>query len=187
MQLDQNRIEDAVVLGVTDRIIRDDDLWDRVKRAVNERIDNHFKKTADAQIQAAIEVAVAKGFEHEYCRINSFGQRETAPTTIKKELERMISGYWNVMVGKDGKESTSSYGCVTRAEWIMARLVAADFQGEMKQHIVNIGGALKDKLRAELHETVNKLLSEVLKVNSLEDQELRTRGDACIQPKQTKI
>lgn len=186
MQLDQARIEDAIVREVADKIIGEDGLWQRVKNAVDKRIDDHFKKTADAQIQTQIESAVIKGFEHEYCRVNSFGQRVSEKTTIKAELDRMIGGYWNVMVGKDGKETSSSHGAVTRAEWLMAQLVAADFEGEMKQHVVNIGGALKDKLRTELHTTVNKLLSEVIRVNSFEDQELKNNDRACIDPKQKK-
>ena len=94
MELDQTRIEDAIVREVADRMIGDDALYNRVKNAVDARIDRHFKDTADAQIQAAIEVAVSKGFEHEYCRVDSFGKREGAPTTIRAQLEKMIAEYW---------------------------------------------------------------------------------------------
>lgn len=186
MEIDQKRIEDAIIGDVSEKIIDDEALRERVKKVVDARIDAHFKKIADAQIQAAVEAAVTRGLEHEYCRINSFGQIEGSPTTVKAELERMIGGYWSARVGKDGKESASHYGTVSRAEWLMTKLVAADFQGEMKQHIINLGGSLKDKLRGELHDTVNKLLSEVFHVNSLDDRELKTSGRSCIDPEQTK-
>ena len=45
----------------------------------------------------------------------------------------------------------------------------------MKQHVVNWGGALKDRLRGELHETVNKLLSDVFTVKSAFDQVAQSR------------
>lgn len=184
MELNQSRIEDAIVRDVADKIMRDDEIYSRVKKAVDDRIDKHFKTVADAQIQAAIEAAITKGFEHEYCRIDAFGQRRDEPTTIRAELEKMIGGYWNAKVDKQGRPS-SGYGAdITRAEWMMAQLVAADFQGEMKQHVVNLGGALKDKLRAELHETVNKLLSEVLHVNSAGDQAMKRSDRSCIDPQQ---
>lgn len=171
MELNQARIEDAIVREVTDKIIGEDELYIRVNSAVEQRIDAHFKNSADAQIRLAIEAAIAHGFEHEYQKVNSFGQREGEPTTIRAELERMIGGYWNTRVNRNGEPATGYGADLTRAEWMMTQLVAADFKGNMKQHVVNLGGALKDKLRAELHETVNKLLTEVFHVNSEGDRD----------------
>jgi hypothetical protein len=182
MELDQTRIEDAIVREVADRIIGDDDLYSRVKRGVDARIDKHFEDTADAQIQSAIEAAVSAGFEHEYCRIDSFGKRDGKPTTIRAELERMIAEYWSTKVDRQGKPS-SGYGAEqTRAEWMMTQLVAADFGKEMKQHVVNLGGTLKDRLRLELHETVNKLLAEVFHVRSAYDQDTKRTDRSVLDP-----
>ena len=186
MELNQARIEDAIVREVADKIIDEEELYSRVKNTVDARIDRLFKTSADAQIATAIEAAIARGFEHEYLRVNAFGQQEGEPTTIRRELEKMIAGYWNAIVDRQGKASSNSYGTnTTRAEWMMTQLVAADFKGEMQQHIVNLGGALKDKLRASLHETVNRLLSETFHVNSAEDQAMKTTGRASLGPKQT--
>lgn len=185
MELDQKRIEDAIVQEVAERIIGEEELYNRVKNAVDQRIARHFKESADTQIQAAVEAAIREGFEHEYRRIDSFGRPEGAPTTIRAELEKAIGGYWNTMVDRQGKPTTDSYSAkMTRAEWLMTQLVASDFHGDMKQHVVNLGGALKDRLRQELHETVNKLLSEVFHVRSVGD-EASKRGDrSTIDPKQ---
>lgn len=187
MELNQTRIEDAIVAEVAHKMIGDDDLYNRVKRAVDERINRLFAESADAQIQSAIEVAIRNGFEHEYTRVNSFGQREGETTTIRAQLEGLIAGYWNTKVDRQGKPS-SGYGSeVTRAEWMMTQLVAGDFHGEMKQHVVNLGGALKDKLRAELHETVNKLLSEVIHVRSDGDRMAARQDVSVIHPKQKPV
>ena len=187
MEFDQASIEAAIVREVSERIIGEDELYSRVKNALDARINKHFKDAADAQIRHAIELAIADGFEREYQRVNSFGQREGEPTTIRAELENMIGGYWNTQVNSKGEPSSSSYGSITRAQWMMTQLVASDFQGEMKQHVVNLGGALKDRLRAELHETVNKLLSEVFHVNSVQDQAARGggHGRSVLDPKKT--
>ena len=185
MELNQMRIEDAIVAEVADRMIGDDELRGRVKTAVNSRIDRLFSESADAQIRAAVETSIANGFEHEYCRVNSFGQREGQTTTIRAELEKLIAGYWNERVDRDGKPSSSSYDAkITRAEWLMTKMVAADFHGEMKQHVVNIGGALKDKLRLELHRTVNDLLAGVFHVRSADDQAVNRRDSSIIEPSQ---
>jgi hypothetical protein len=185
MELDQKRIEDAIVREVADKIIGEDDLYERVKRAVEDRIDRHFKTTADAQIHGAIEAAITQGFEREYQRVDSFGRREGERTTIRAELEKMIGGYWNQKVDRTGQPSTAYGADMTRAEWLMTKLVASDFQKDMKQHVVNLGGALKDKLRLELHETVNRLLTEVFHVRTPDDEIKKRQDQSIIHPKQT--
>lgn len=177
MELNQERIEAAIVAEVADKIIGEEELFNRVRTAVDSRIAQLFKDRADAQIRAAIDAAIQNGFDREYTRVNSWGEREGKPTTIRKELEKVIGNYWNEKVGKDGKPSSyASDRDITRAEWIMTKMVAADFNGEMQQHVVNIGGALKDQLRASLHGTVNELLSGIFRVNSQGDRDI-AKGD----------
>ncbi|MBB3313676.1 hypothetical protein FHT78_005470 [Rhizobium sp. BK196] len=174
MELNQERIEAAIVAEVADKIIGEEELFSRVRTAVDARIAQLFKDQADAQIRSAIDAAIQSGFDREYTRVNSWGEREGKPTTIRKELEKVIGNYWNEKVGKDGKPSSyASDRDITRAEWIMAKMVAADFNAEMQQHVVNVGGALKDQLRASLHGTVNELLSGIFRVNSHGDQEIK--------------
>ena len=187
MELDKSRIEDAIIREVADNIMHEDELRERVKKAVDQRVDVLFKTVADAQISAAVEAAVSAGFDHEYSRVTAYGQREGAPTTIRKELEKMIAGYWNEKVDKGGKPATGYGADITRAEWVMMQIVAESFKGDMKQHVVNLGGALKDKLRAELHGTVNRLLSEVFHVNSEGDRGLGGVGRSIIDPEQKPV
>lgn len=181
MELNQERIEAAIVSEVSDRIIGEDELFDRVRTAVDTRISTLFKERADAQIREAIDAAIASGFDREYTRVNSWGERQGVPTTIRKELEKVISTYWNERVTAKGEPSQYN-ATQTRAEYVMSKIVAADFDAQMKQHVVNAAGQFKDGLRRSLHETVNELLSTVFKVKSLDDQTMIRTGDACIQP-----
>ena len=91
MELDQARIEAAIVKEAAERIISEDDLFGRIRAAVDVRIDKLFKDQADAQIRAAIDAAITNGFDREYCRVTAWGERDGEPTTIRKELERVIS------------------------------------------------------------------------------------------------
>ena len=184
MQINQERIEKAIIEEAVNNILHEDKLAERISSAVNTKINALFKDRADAQIDAAINDAIRSGFDREYCRVTPWGEKEGAPTTIRKELDKLIGDYWNARVDKNGKAVTSSYGeSITRAEWVMSKIVADDFNSQMKQHVVNVAGGLKDSLRRSLHETVNGLLSEVFKVNSQDDATLQRTGDACIQPK----
>jgi hypothetical protein len=182
MEINQALIESAIIEQAVDQIVDSNGLMAQVRTAVDARIDKLFKEQADAQINEAVTVAIRAGFDHEYHRVSSFGEKASGPTTIRKELEKVISDYWNTMVDKNGKPSTGYGDKTTRAEWVMSRLVADDFNAQMKQHVVNVAGGLKDELRRSLHETVNGLLSTVFKVKSADDQTLARTGDACIQP-----
>lgn len=170
MQLDQTRIEDAIIAEVADKLMGSDDLYGRAKKAVEEKINRLWKEEAEARVRSEVEAAITAGFEREYQKTDAFGQKVGATTTIRAELERLIGGYWNERVGSDGKPTSSSYNTVTRAEWMMTKLCADDFAGQMKVHVINVGGALKDAFRKELHSTVNRMLSEVFHVRSLGDQ-----------------
>ena len=185
MELDKERIERAVIDSVAESMASDGELESRIKAAVDARIDHHFKTIGDAQISDAVNRAIAAGFEHEYCRVDNFGRKQGQPTTIRSELNRLVAGYWNERVDKNGKPTDSTYSSMPRAEWMMCQLVAADFHGEMKQHIVNLGGSLKDSLRAQLRSTLDLLLSEVFYVKSNGDRELGNPGHSCIDPPQT--
>ncbi len=184
MQINQERIEKAIIEEAVNNILDEDKFAERISNAVSARINALFKDKADAQIDAAINDAIRNGFDREYCRVTSWGEKEGAPTTIRKELDKLVGDYWNAKVDKNGKVVTNGYDkSVTRAEWVMSKIVADDFNSQMKQHVVNVAGGLKDNLRRSLHETVNELLSEVFKVKSLDDATLQRTGDACIQPK----
>lgn len=171
MELDTKRIENAIIAEVSEKLIGDDALWDRAKKAFDARVDKLWVEVADQRIRSAIEDAIKGGFEREYHRTDSFGKRIGDPTTISIELEKLISGYWNGYVDGEGKPtSPGSYRAVTRAEWMMAKLCADDFNKSMSGQILSVGGALKDSLRKELNGVVNRLLSEVFRVKSLDEQ-----------------
>lgn len=183
MQINQEKIEQAIIEQAVAEIVREDEFAVRIQKEVDARIDKLFKDRAEAQIDAAINDAIRNGFDREYCRVTAWGEKDGAPTTIRKQLEKVIGDYWNVKVSKDGKPITNSYDSgITRAEWIMSKIVADDFNEQMKQHVVNIAGGLKDNLRRSLHETVNELLSGVFKVKSVDDATLKRTGSACIDP-----
>ncbi len=171
MELNQTRIEDGVIQEVADRLIDENKLSALVRTMVEDRVNTHFKNVADKQIQDVINESIQQGFDKVYMKVNTYGEVASPPTTIRKELEKLVEGYWNEKVGRDGKATTSSYNDKwTRAEWVMMQIVSDKFTEDMKQHTVNIAGALKDGLRKELQLTVNRLLSEVFHVTTADDK-----------------
>lgn len=149
---------------------RDHDISGLVAKEINARIDRIFIERAEAQVRSAIDEAIINGFEREYQRVTSWGEPQGEKTSIKKELEKITDGYWNVKVDKNGLPTASMYGTTTRAEFLMTQICAEDFSEAMKQSARNVAGALKDGLRGQLAKQMDGMLDELFRVKSLQDQ-----------------
>lgn len=180
MQIDQQRIEQAIVDEAVSKFVNDDDLYTRIRDGINQRIDKVFAEKASLVVTESVERIVAEGFERSYHKTDSFGRHVGQPTSISKELELIVSNYWTARVDRNGKPTDSSYSSLSRAEWMMAQICADDFSKEMKQHVVNVAGALKDHFRGVLNEHVGLMLSEVFKVNTAGDKALKNSGGSAI-------
>ena len=185
MELDREKIEAAIVREAAQSIISDDDLYERVKRDIDARVDNLFASRVEAKLSEVIDSTIREGFDRQYTKRDSFGRPVGEPTSIRQELERLVGGYWNTRVDRNGKPTTDGYHTTTRAEWLMATICAEDFQKAVKEHAVNVTGQLKDGFRRELHETVNRLLSDLFHVRSLDDQGKNRTDSSVIRPKAT--
>ena len=170
MELDTKRIEDAVVAEIAEKLIGEREIFESAKQAIASRVDRLWSERVEAEITAAAESAVTAGFEHEYRKVDSFGKPQGEKTTIGAELEKLISGYWSQRVDRDGKTTDSKWHTTTRAEWLMAKMCADDFKSRLQQRVVDVSGSLKDAFRKELNATVDRLLSEVFRVRSVDDQ-----------------
>lgn len=183
MQIDQSKIEKAIVDQAVDRIIGDDDLYARVKSGVDARIDKLFADRAETLIAETVEKITREGFDREYRKVDSFGRPTGAPTSISKELEGLLHNYWDQRVDRNGKKAdSSSYNTVSRAEWTMSQICADEFSKELKQHVVNVAGSLKDHFRGVLNQHIAVMLSDVFRVQSQGDRDLKEPGSSCISP-----
>ncbi|MBD9573768.1 hypothetical protein IB260_00470 [Pseudomonas sp. PDM23] len=172
LNINEEDLKSAIVEKATDAILSHDaDLSYMVRKEVESRINKLFAERVEAQIKMAIDEAVKSAFEREYSRVNSFGQPEGLPTTIGKELEKTVSGYWSKPVDvRTGKATDSTYNTVTRAEFLMTQICAEDFSKAMKDSAINITGALKDGLRNQMGHQMDQMLEGLFKVKSLQDQ-----------------
>lgn len=173
MELNKTTIEEAVIARVCDQIMDEWQWREQAREALAKRIDAAFKNGVDEVVDAAISKAVADGFDHEYRKaVDVFGKAAGETTTVRAELAKLVSGYWTQKVDKYGKPvSSDTYGDkITRAEWHMTQVCAADFTAAMKQEAVNVTAALKDGLRKELRASTDKMLSELFRVKSVQDK-----------------
>lgn len=183
MQIDQSQIEKAIVEQAVDKLIGDDDLYGRVKRGIDARINALFADKVDGLIADNIEKLTKEGFDRQYCKVDSFGRPSGEPTTISKQLESLLHNYWDQRVDRNGKKADSgSYNTVSRAEWTMSQICADEFSKELKQHVVNVSAALKDHFRGVLNQHIAIMLSDVFKVQSQGDRDLNKPGASCISP-----
>lgn len=170
MNFDEAEMKQLIAERAAEGFMRDDDIWEMVKSDIDMRIDRLFADRADAAIREIIDKAINDGFERTYQSVDAFGRKNGAPTTIRKELERLIGDYWSDRVDKSGNPTSSSYGSTSRAEYIMAQVCAKDFSDQMKLAAVSVTAGLKDGFRAQLAKHVDGLLDELFRVKSLQDQ-----------------
>ena len=172
LNINEEDLKAAIVAKATDEILQEsDDLSALVAKEVRARLDRIFVDRAEAQIKLAIDAAVSNAFEREYTRVTTFGQPEGAPTSIRKELDKTVSAYWSAKVEpRTGKTTDSSYGTVTRAEYLMTQVCAEDFTAGLKTSVLSVTGALKDGLRNQLAQKMDAMLNEPFYIKSLQDQ-----------------
>lgn len=178
LDIDPQKLEKMIVQEAASQLLSEpeEDGGDRfsrllsdIRKEVNARIDRLFAESADAMISEALDKAIKDGFEREYNKLTAWGEREGEPTTISKELEKIVSRYWSEKVDGRGKPS-DGYGAITRAERLMTEICAEDFSKSMKGAVLDVTGALKDGLRNQIAAQVDGMLSELFKVKSLQDQ-----------------
>lgn len=183
MNIDQAQIEKAIIDQAVRQFTNDDELYTRIRDGINARIDKVFADKVNLVVTEAVERITSEGFERSYHKTDGFGRPVGEPTSISKELERLVSNYWTARVDRHGKPTSDSYNNTSRAEWMMAQICADDFSKEMKQHVVNVAGSLKDHFRGVLHEHIGTMLSDVFKVQTAGDKALKNGGgSACIHP-----
>jgi hypothetical protein len=173
LNFNEEELKKAIVEKAADEILRtEDDLSTMIGREVKRRLDVIFSERAEAQITAAIDAAVIDAFNVEYQRANNFGEPVGPKTTIRKELDAIVSGYWSAKVNpKTGSATDSTYGDkVSRAEYVMTTICAKDFSERLKQDALSVTGALKDGMRNQLAKVMDETLDALFRVKSLQDQ-----------------
>jgi len=168
----EEEMKAAIVAKAADEFLQaDHDISGLVKEEVKRRVDAIFVARAQAQIEAAVDAAINNGFDLAYQRVTSWGQPEGEPTTVRKQLDKLVQGYWTARVDpRSGKPTDSDYTFVSRAEYLMTQICAKDFSENLKQATQNVTGALKDGLRNQLAVQMDQMLENLFRVKSLQDQ-----------------
>lgn len=168
----EEEMKAAIVAKAADEFLQaDHDISGLVKEEVKRRVDVIFLERAEAQLNAAVDAAISNGFDLEYQRVNSWGQPEGERTTVRKQLDKLVQGYWNERVDpRTGKPTDSTYTFVSRAEHLMTQICAKDFSENLKAAALNVTGALKDGFRNQLAAQMDQMLEQLFRVKSLQDQ-----------------
>lgn len=172
LKLDNEALMELAAKKIADAAMYEDNsIMEMARKEITTRIDKIFVERAEAAVSAAIDNAVSDALDREYRRINQFGEPKGEATTIRAELAKLAEGYWSTRVkAKSGAVSDDTYGTITRAEYVMVQACGDKFADQMKQAGVSMAAALKDGLRGQMAERVDKLLDELFRVKSLQDQ-----------------
>ena len=172
LNINEEDLKAAIVERAADEILKqDDDLTSMISKEVKSRLDKIFIDRAEAQIEAAIDHAVQTAFDREYQRVTSWGEADGPKTSIRAQIDKVITGYWSEQVNAKSGKPDSGYGDkVTRAEFLVTQMCAKDFSQQMRDDAIQITGALKDGLRNQMAKVMDDMLSTLFHVKSLQDQ-----------------
>ena len=172
LNINEEDLKAAIVERAADEILKqDDDLTSMISKEVKSRLDKIFIDRAEAQIEAAIDHAVQTAFDREYQRVTSWGEADGPKTSIRAQIDKVITGYWSEQVNAKSGKPDSGYGDkVTRAEFLVTQMCAKDFSQQMRNDAIQITGALKDGLRNQMAKVMDDMLSTLFHVKSLQDQ-----------------
>lgn len=168
LTFDNAALMEAVVERVVDQFMRtDEDLYAEVEKRIGKKIDALFIASVEPRIKQEIDKALVDVFHREYQKRTVWGEREGEKTTISKELERLMSGFWAETVNKDGKPD--QYSKLTRAEFTMAKVLGEDFTKQTERYLIQSAAWLKDGVRDHLRGEVDKMLANLFHVKSAQD------------------
>lgn len=171
MQIDQEVLTAKVAETVANELIDKGEITNEIDKIVQAKIDAIFTERADKAIADAVDAAITDGFEREYQRLDNWGRAKGPATSIRKELDRLISNYWSQRVdNRTGKPTDSNYDSVSRAEYLMTEICAKDFSDTMRKAALSVTGNLKDGFRKQIATQMDKMLDDLFRVKSLQDQ-----------------
>lgn len=173
--LDEEKLHEAIIERAAEQLLdRMSGGRDMIRDAVDKRVSKIFAETAEKEIAERVQAAINDALHREYFAVDNFGQK-TGSTTIAKKLDHIVGAYWSERVNKSGQKTDSTYDTMSRAEFIMAQVCAKDFTDQMRQAAISVTAALKDGFRAQMAGHVDKLLDELFRVKSLQDQGKATK------------
>lgn len=172
LNFNEDDLKASIIEKAADEILTDGhNLTAMIEKEVKKRLDNIFSERVEAQVKDAIDKAIENGFDREYQRVNAWGEPEGGKTSIRKQLDKVVNGYWSAKVdSRSGKDTSDSYSAITRAEYFMTKICAEDFSKNIQQHASNVTGALKDGLRIQLAAQMDTMLDGLFRIKSLQDQ-----------------
>lgn len=171
MNIDLSLLQDRIVEEAVDELTNlvRSRVESRMDKCIDKLVSDRFAKTVDQALAKKVEEIVLVGFDREYFKLDGFGRPSSEPTTIAKELDRMLSEYWTTKVDSEGRPTQSQSGR-TRAIWLMSRYAGEALDKYTQQLVVNSAGILKDELRTALDTTTASMLDGIFKVRSIQDQ-----------------
>lgn len=146
-----------------------DDINTLAQKTICQRVDEYFAATVKSKIDTYLAETMHKLVSTEIAPVNIWGEKTGEPTTLRDAMAEKARDYWNVVVNDDGKPSDRWGAKLTRAEWLMKKIVGEEFSAAMKQNLTDIVGTFKDALRIQAQKDIGEHLNKILAVKTKQD------------------
>lgn len=167
-ELNKEEINAAIIDKAVGQLLGDSDfLYERIDAEVGKLIRDAIAKRLNDAVENTLNTIMTQALDTEVSPVNIWGEREGKPTTLRAALHDRAAKFWSEKVNKKGE--ISNYGGKPRYEYVLSEIVGSEFNAAIKQNIVNIAGAVKDAVRNDFYDAVDKNLNDLFKIKSIDD------------------
>lgn len=164
MEVKIEDIEEKVIQGVIEQILRTEGLQDLVALEVKSAVQDHLKKNMQQVVSARLDEEMTKILGKEIQPVNTWGERVGEPTTISGELDKQARDFWTCKVDSSGRPDNSGYGSrKSRAEYMVGNVVTEEFKKLLTQNVDLVSAAVKQAFREDLVKQVDEYLNSAFR------------------------
>jgi hypothetical protein len=138
-----------------------ENVYDAAMQIVRDRLDKVFGERINAAVDNALSAELEKVLSEKITPVNLWGEKAGNPITLRAAMRDKSAEFWSQTVNSKG-EPSSGYGTVPRWEFVMRKFLNTEFDAVIKQNIVEVVGALKASMRADIAAKCNAMLDDLI-------------------------
>lgn len=147
MQIDPEKIMEQAAQRLADEAWGEFDPAAMLRAELSRRIDAFLGPKAKEMMEEVLRGQIEGIMTREIVPINTWGEQDGKPFTLRDEMLRRAAEFWAVKVDKDGKETT--YGGKPRHQHMFEQIAKEQFAEAIRANIEAVIAGFREALRKD--------------------------------------
>lgn len=161
----REEILDLAAQKLANEFADQESLENRISKLINQKVEEASKSRIIPAVDAALKAEMDTLLNKEIVPIDIWGQKAGEPTTVRAAFIEHARNYWDAKVDNEGKPSTY-YQAKPRHQYFFEKIAGEQFSKAVEQNIVNLVGAFKDSLKADVAAQMSNHIDTLIKVKT---------------------